>query len=141
MDIPELFRLFFIALASSTLLPGGSEVYLYTLRDSGNPIWVLIITATVGNTIGALVNYAIGRWFSHLLHARLVGFQEKHLQKAENVFRKWGGISLLFSSLPIIGDPITAIAGVLKYPFGWFICLTALGKLARYCVVLWVVHF
>ncbi|RME89563.1 MAG: DedA family protein [Candidatus Hydrogenedentota bacterium] len=138
--LSELISLFSISFLSSTLLPGGSEAYIFTIRKSGIPIGIILVVATIGNTLGAFVNYALGRWFSHWLHHKLIGFKEKQLNKAEAFFRKWGGISLLFSALPIIGDPLTAIAGIFRYPISLFILLTAFGKFARYAILLWIVQ-
>lgn len=125
------FYLFLIAFLSATLFPMGSEAFLLFNLSLGNNIYLLFLVATFGNTIGSVVNYWIGlKGENYLLGKKIV--KEKHLIKSKNYFDKYGGYSILFSWLPIIGDPITLVAGVLRYNFKRFLLLVFIAKSARY---------
>jgi len=119
---------------SATLLPGGSEFLVWHYAPQSNFI-LLVFFATLGNTSGAFVNYIIGRWFSHLIKSKWLGQENKRLIQAETMFRKWGAGVLFFSFLPVIGDPLTAVAGLLKYPVPWFLLLVTAGKASRYALI------
>lgn len=121
---------------SATLLPGGSEALLYYQINQGSHVAVLLLAATAGNTLGSFTNYIIGRWAVHLLHNRFLGFNRKQLRKGKVYFRKYGAIALLGSFLPVIGDPITAVAGMMKYPVGLFFLFVTISKTVRYIVVI-----
>ncbi|MDB4257250.1 DedA family protein [Arcobacteraceae bacterium] len=127
--------LFFIAFLSATVFPLGSEaLLLYDLSLDLNII-LLFIVATVGNTIGSLVNYYIGLKGEKFLVRRKILKKEKVL-KTKRIFDKYGGYSLLFSWVPIIGDPITIVAGMLLYNLKKFIFLTLIAKGIRYLFVI-----
>ncbi|QIR75818.1 DedA family protein [Sulfurospirillum diekertiae] len=126
--------LFLTSFASATLLPGGSEaLFLYLLSLHLNPFLLLLI-ATLGNTLGAFVNYLLGKYATDFA-LRKNYMSEKHLQKASTLFEKYGAWSLLFSWLPIIGDPLTFVAGVVRYEWWKFIIIVGFAKLARYIFV------
>lgn len=126
--------LFLTALASATLLPGGSEaLFVYLLSEKLSPL-LLLLFATMGNTLGAFVNFGLGKYAS--VFALSKGYMsEKHLKKASSLFEKYGALSLLFSWLPIIGDPLTFVAGMVRYTWWKFILIVGLAKLARYIFV------
>lgn len=126
--------LFFTAFASATLLPGGSEaLFLYLLNEQLNPLSLLIF-ATLGNTLGSFINYLLGKYATTFALSKNY-IREKHLHKASFLFEKYGALSLLFSWLPIIGDPLTFVAGVVRYS-GWkFILIVGCAKMARYLFV------
>ena len=92
--------------------------------------------ATVGNTLGALVNWMLGRWCLHWQDRRWFPFKQDDLEKADTWFAKWGVWSLLLSWVPIIGDPITFAAGFLRVHLGIFLLLVTIAKGGRYVVVL-----
>ncbi len=123
--------LFFTALISATLFPLGSEaLLLYDLNINLN-IYLLFIFATLGNTLGSTINYWLGlKGETYLVQKRVL--EEQKILKAKKYFDKYGGYSLLFSWLPIIGDPITFIAGIVKYNFKKFIVLVLIAKSSRY---------
>lgn len=124
-----------ISFLSATLLPGGSEVFfIYLLEEKWCP-WILIIVASSGNTIGSVVNYMIGKFSIIILQKKGFGISNKKLEKGKALIGKWGDIALFFSFLPIVGDPITGAAGVIRYPFLRFLIFVATGKLLRYTVV------
>jgi len=127
--------LFFSALISSTLFPGGSEaLLLYRLHEGGSAV-SLVIIATVGNVLGSLITYAMGRLGSAAIHKKWLRMDEKKVARAESWFGKYGQVSLLFAWLPIVGDPLCLVAGLLRSPLLWFIVLVALGKCARYALL------
>ncbi len=123
------------AFLAATILPLSSEFVLSALLLAGeNPITVLFI-ATFANVAGSTLNYMVGRWGAHTLLSRWLHLSEQQTHRAENYFNHYGKWSLLFAWLPIIGDPLTFIAGVLKVNFGLFITLVTMGKLARYWLI------
>ena len=123
--------LFFISFISATLFPLGSEaLFLYNLTINSN-IYLLFIFATFGNSLGSIVNYWIGlKGEEYLIEKKVLS--EKNILTSKKYFDKYGGYSLLLSWVPIIGDPITFIAGVLKYNIKKFILLVILAKGGRY---------
>ena len=131
--------LFISAFLAATILPLSSELVLSSLLLSGlSPAW-LITVATFGNVLGSLANYALGYWGrSHILE-KWLRMTEADYSRAERRFQKYGLFSLLFAWVPIIGDPLTAIAGVLRIPLQWFLPLVTLGKLLRYVVLTYLI--
>lgn len=128
------FSLFLTSFASATLLPGGSEaLFLYLLSEHLNPL-LLLTVATLGNTLGAFVNYMLGKYATNFA-LRKNYMKAKHLQKASSIFEKYGAWSLLFSWLPIIGDPLTFVAGIVRYTWWKFVIIVGFAKLARYIFV------
>lgn len=127
-----------LALASflaATILPLSSEVVLAALLLTGeNPV-VLLIIATAGNVAGSTVNYALGRWGSNAILHRWLRLSSQQISKAEQQFSQYGKWTLLFAWVPIIGDPLTFIAGLFKVNFILFLVLVTLGKLARYWII------
>jgi len=130
----NFLSLFLTSFASATLLPGGSEaLFVYLLSEHLNPI-LLLVVATIGNTLGSFVNYILGKYATDFALSK--GYmKEKHLQKATSLFEKYGAWSLLFSWLPIIGDPLTFVAGIVHYAWWKFVLIVSFAKLARYIFV------
>ncbi len=128
--------LFFASLLAATLLPGGSEaLLLYDLSNTDNIIWLLFICATVGNTLGSVINYIIGlKGVDYLTQKGYA--KQKYLNSADQLFDKYGAWALLLSWVPVVGDPITFVAGALKYSFKWFVVLVLFAKGLRYMVVI-----
>jgi len=119
---------------AATLLPLGSEALLLYDISLGYEVSLLILVATIGNTLGSIVNYFLGlKGVDFLISKKHT--KEKQLKDARKIFKKYGAFSLLLSWVPIIGDPITFIAGVLKYDIKKFILIVFLAKGARYVVV------
>lgn len=125
------FSLFLTSFASATLLPGGSEaLFLYLLSQKLDP-FVLLSVATLGNTLGSFTNYLLGKYATDFALAK--GYmKEKQLHKATLLFEKYGAWSLLFSWLPLIGDPLTFVAGIVRYVWWKFFMIVCFAKLARY---------
>ncbi len=130
--------LFVSAFVSATLFPLGSEALLiYDIKEGYN-IYFLVIVATIGNSLGSLLNYFLGlKGEEYLVEKKLIN--EKVILKSKSYFDKYGSISLLFSWLPIIGDPITFVAGILKYDLKKFIVLVVIAKLSRYLFIAYLV--
>ena len=126
--------LFFTSFASATILPGGSEVlFAYLLAQNLEPI-LLLLSASIGNTLGSYANYLLGKYaISFSLQKRYIS--EKSLKKAEILFEKYGAWTLLFSWLPIIGDPLTLVAGCTNYKEWKFLMIVGFAKMTRYIFI------
>lgn len=129
------WTLFTSALLSATLLPGSSETLLVLRLQAGADPAVSLATATAGNLLGSLLTYAIGLAGNQVLHRRWLRISERELARAERGFARWGLPVLLFAWLPVIGDPLCLLAGLLRV--GWlpFVLLVGCGKLARYAAI------
>jgi len=131
----EYAVLFFSAFAAATILPVYSEAALaYYIHRGLDPFW-LLFWASVGNTLGSLFNYVIGLKGGDYLIKKGYLKAEK-LEKGAAIFQKYGGFALLLSWAPVIGDPITFAAGVLRYEWKKFLILVFIAKLTRYFFVL-----
>ncbi len=131
--------LFLSAFLAATLLPLSSEVVLSALLLGGLPPATLVLVATTGNVLGSLANYALGYWASQALVKKWFRMSDADFARAEQRFAKYGLYSLCFAWVPIVGDPITVMAGVLRIRVGWFLALVTAGKLLRYVVLSGVV--
>lgn len=129
-----LLGLFFSALIASTLFPMGSEVVLIALLNQGHNVVLLWLVATLGNTLGSCINYAIGYWAAGYVTHK---YQDSRpWQQGQRFYNRYGVWSLLFAWLPIIGDPLTLVAGLARTDFKLFLVLVTLGKAARYAVLI-----
>ena len=129
--------LFAISFLSATLLPLGSEALLLYDISQNYSLTLLWIFATVGNTLGSMVNYWLGLKGEAYLE-RKGHVSVKKMEKARTCFGKYGGWSLLLSWVPIIGNPLTFIAGVLRYDFKWFSLIVFVAKGLRYAVIIFL---
>ena len=127
--------LFLSSFLAATILPLSSEVVLTALLLSDLPPIALVAIATTGNVLGSLTNYALGYWVSLEVIKKWLKISEEQFVQAEKRFVKYGLFSLCFAWVPIIGDPLTLIAGVLRIRLLWFIILVTAGKLLRYVVI------
>jgi len=130
-----LAALFLLSFFAATLLPLGSEWLLATLLLGGSDPGLSVAAATAGNTLGAVTTYAIGFWGGPMLTARLLRIDAAARQRAERLYGRYGCWTLLFSWLPVVGDPLCLAGGVLRVGFGRFLLLVAAGKLLRYAAV------
>lgn len=128
--------LFISGLLSATLLPGSSEALLL-LRLNENPTdWlVFLFSVTLGNVLGSLITYLMGIGGNQLAHKKWLGISEASLVRAEQWFQKWGAVSLLLAWLPVVGDPLCLLAGLLRVNPWLFLILVSIGKLARYLFI------
>lgn len=99
----------------------------------------LVIVATTGNVLGSLTNYALGYWASKIMVKKWLRMSEDDFVRAEQRFVKYGMVSLCFAWLPVVGDPLTVMAGVLRIRLRWFLLLVTAGKLLRYVVISYLV--
>lgn len=131
--------LFVSAFLAATILPASSEVVLSALLLQNLSPIVLVAIATFGNVLGSLTNYAIGYWLGKPAIQRFTKTTDSEFEKAISGFNKYGLVSLCFAWVPIVGDPLTVVAGVIRVRLLWFVCLVTLGKLARYAVLAWII--
>jgi membrane protein YqaA with SNARE-associated domain len=135
-DAAGLLGLFLSAFLSATLLPGSSEVALAALLALGkHDAATLVAVATAGNVLGSVVNWALGRWLSHYADRRWFPIGPGAYARAAAWYNRFGLWSLLFAWLPVVGDPLTLVAGALRVPFLRFVVLVTLGKAGRYVFV------
>lgn len=132
---PALFLLSFLA---STLIPLGSEWLLVTLLLKGRDPVGAVALASLGNYLGACTTYAIGLYGGPLLIRKVLRIDAEAEQRADSYYRRYGSWSLLFSWLPVVGDPLCLAGGLLKVGFVRFSILVFTGKLARYALVAWL---
>lgn len=131
--------MFVSAFLSATLLPLASEAVLYAeLRSGLGSATGLVATATAGNVVGSTINWGLGRALHRFEGCRWFPFKSGDIERATARFRRYGPWALLLSWLPVIGDPLTLVAGILRVPFATFLVLVTIGKAARYIVVAWL---
>jgi membrane protein YqaA with SNARE-associated domain len=131
--------LFFSAFGAATLLPLQSEAVLIALlwAKQHSP-WALLLVATVGNVLGSLVNWVLGRYVERWRDKRWFPVSAKRLENVQNTYHRYGRWSLLLSWVPIIGDPLTLVAGLMREPLWSFLVLVTFSKAARYGVLYWI---
>jgi membrane protein YqaA with SNARE-associated domain len=127
--------MFITAFSSATLIPMGSEAVLLYNIEQGYDLYILFTVAVIGNTLGSYVNYYLGyKGEEYLIKKKYL--KEKNIKKYKNTFDKYGGPSLLLSWVPIIGDGITFVAGMLQYNVTRFFLYVFISKFFRYLVVI-----
>ena len=128
--------LFFSALIAATVFPAQSEMVLvYLVQQAAHPVWALVVVASIGNVLGSVINFALGYSVHRFKDRRWFPASPKQMDRAQAFYAKWGRYSLLASWVPIIGDPITVVAGVLRDRFLVFLILVAIAKSGRYVVL------
>ena len=132
--------LFFSAFLAATLVPAYSEILFASLVAAGYEPLYLWLWASAGNTLGSAVNWWLGRYLLHFQDRRWFPFQQKNMAQAQGWFQKFGVWSLLLAWLPIGGDALTFIAGIMRVRFIVFITLTAIGKACRYAILLGILE-
>lgn len=136
--LTSLLILFASAFLAATILPFYSEVVLFALlRQGGDPL-VLVAVASLGNTLGAVVNWILGRYLLHFQDRRWFYFKPEQVQKAQDWYGRYGFWSLLLAWLPIGGDALTFVAGIMKVRLWLFIVLVGAGKTARYVSIVYL---
>ena len=133
--------LFAISFLAATILPVSSELTLVGLISTKNynPI-VLVIAASFGNILGSVFNWILGFYLFKHSHRKWFPFTQNQIEKSSSWFKKFGVWSLFFAWVPIIGDPLTLIAGALKIRFFMFLFLVSLGKICRYFFLLYLIN-
>jgi membrane protein YqaA with SNARE-associated domain len=127
--------LFFTALIAATLFPLSSEALLVTLLYQHYTHWLLWLVATSGNTLGSCINWYLGKQCLHWQDKKWFPVKPAQLARAQQRFQRYGLASLLFAWVPVIGDPLTFFAGVMRIRFWQFLVLVAIGKALRYAFV------
>lgn len=130
--------LFGSAFLAATILPFYSEVVLFALLREGHDPLALVIVATLGNTLGAVVNWVLGRYLLHFQNRRWFYFSRGQIERAQRWFQRYGFWSLLLAWAPVGGDALTLIAGIMKVRLGLFLILVGAGKALRYVSVAWI---
>ena len=134
-EIAAYFGLFAAAFLAATLLPAQSEALLIGLLLSEHAPWLVVLVASVGNVLGSVVNWLLGRGIEQFRERPWFPASPAKLARAERWYRRFGKWSLLLAWMPIIGDPLTLVAGVLREPFPVFLLLVTIGKVGRYLML------
>lgn len=146
-----LLSLFVAGLLAATLLPVGSEpVVIAYLVSQGpfNPVEAasIVLAVGAGNTLGGIITYGMGRgvvtvWKRYRSSPKSNASTQssKSLERSRRWLDRWGPAALILSWVPIVGDPLCLVAGGLRLPFWWCALWMAIGKFARYAVLVWVV--
>ena len=127
--------LFLSAFGAATILPFSSEIVFIGMLEQGYAPFSVWLIATAGNSLGSVVNWIMGRFLTRFESRRWFPFKPESLHRSQAWFQKYGIWSLLFAWLPVGGDALTFIAGVMKVRFEVFFILTAIGKGARYALL------
>ena len=134
-NLAVYFSLFLAAFVAATLFPGQSEAVLVgLLLNDYSPLLVLLV-ASAGNVLGSVFNWLIGRGIERFRNRRWFPASPAALDRAQRWYLKYGKWSLLLSWAPVIGDPLTIVAGVMREPFPVFLLLVAIAKIGRYIVL------
>ena len=131
--------LFIISFLAATVLPFSSELTLAGLMaTSSYDNLLLLLVASLGNVLGSAVNWILGFYSRKLSKKKWFPFKDEEIEKSSKGFNKFGRWSLLFAWVPIIGDPLTLVAGLLRVKFIEFLILVTIGKVSRYLVIFYL---
>lgn len=128
--------LFVTAFIAATFFPLSSEALLLALLHQGHNPWLLWLVAASGNSLGSCVNWWLGKQCLHWQDRTWFPVSPAQLAKAQHHFQRYGIYSLLFAWLPVVGDPLTLFAGVMRVNFWQFLLLVVIGKSLRYALVI-----
>lgn len=135
-DLVAYGTLFLTAFVAATLFPAGSEAVLVGLLVAGDlPVASLLAVATLGNVLGSFVNWGLGRWIEHFRDRPWFPVKASALSRAQAWYQRYGKWSLLLSWAPIIGDPLTVAAGLMRERLDVFLALVTLAKFGRYLIL------
>lgn len=128
--------LFLSAFAAATLLPTASEAVLVALLINGEQsVTGLVLAAGIGNVLGSVTNWWLGRGILHFQHKRWFPIKPETLQRPQAWYRRYGKWTLLLSWAPVIGDPLTVVAGVMREPLPVFLLFVTVAKFGRYLIL------
>ena len=132
--------LFFISFLAATILPFSSELTLAGLISTSNyDNLLLLVVASFGNVLGSVFNWSLGFYSRNLSTKKWFPFKETQIERSSKWFSKFGKWSLLFAWVPIVGDPLTFVAGLFRVRFLDFIILVAIGKVSRYLIIFYLI--
>ena len=136
-EIAALSSLFLAAFGAATLLPFQSEVVFVALQlREASAVWLLVLVASIGNTLGSCLNYWMGTAVERFRGSRWFPVTDAQLDKAQDWYARWGVWTLLLSWAPL-GDGFTMVAGIMRTPVWLFVALVAMAKTGRYVVLAW----
>ena len=132
--------LFSFSFLAATVLPFSSELTLAGLISTSNyDNLLLLVVASFGNVLGSVFNWSLGFYSRNLSTKKWFPFKETQVERSSKWFSKFGKWSLLFAWVPIVGDPLTFVAGLFRVRFLDFIILVAIGKVSRYLIVFYLI--
>ncbi len=137
IDFSVYAGLFMAALLAATIVPMQSEAVLVGLLLTGKypALWLLTV-ASCGNVLGAVLNWWLGRSIEHFRHRRWFPANEARLNQAQSWYQRYGRWSLLLCWMPVIGDPLTVVAGVMRESFWIFLVIAGSAKILRYLILM-----
>ncbi len=134
------FQLFIISFLAATILPLSSELVLSTmLLTNSFDKYLLLVVASFGNILGSSVNWYLGKKILIFKDKKWFPANERQIAKGEIYFKKYGIWSLLLAWVPIIGDPLTIVAGILRVKFFTFLLLISISKISRYIFLIFII--
>ncbi len=140
-DLLAYGGLFLFSLAAATILPLPSEAGLVGLLLADYSPWLLLLVASVGNVLGSAINWLLGRAIDRYGSHRWFPEGSSTLERARAWYHRYGRWSLLLSWVPVIGDPLTIVAGMLRERLAIFLLLVTIAKVGRYAVVIAVTRW
>lgn len=129
------FGLFMAAFLAATLLPAQSEAVLVALLLDGHSPWRLVAVASIGNVLGSTLNWWLGREIARFGDRRWFPVKPAALERARRSYARWGRWTLLLSWLPVVGDPLTLVAGMMRERLPVFLAIVTFAKTLRYVVL------
>lgn len=132
---------FLTAFLAATILPAQSEFVVVAAQQMDYNVWIIWWLASIGNTLGSVVNYILGRFLLQYQDHRWFPFKPKSLAHGHRWFERFGKWSLLMAWAPFIGDALTFIAGMLRLSFWQFLILVFISKAGRYAILLGITQF
>ena len=135
-------QLLIVSFLAATILPFSSEIVLTTMYLSNSfETYFLLIFASIGNILGSITNWYLGKKITIFQDRKWFPVSADQLNRSQKYFQKYGLWSLLLAWVPVIGDPLTLLAGVLKVRFGIFFLLVSISKISRYVFILYLASF
>ena len=135
LDSSAYIVLFLAAFGAATLIPLQSEAAVVAMLLAKQPVAIVITIASIGNVLGSVVNWVLGRYIERFRHRRWFPIDDRAFARAQAWYHCYGKWSLLLSWMPIVGDPLTLVAGVLREPLRVFLPLVIVAKVGRYVVL------
>jgi membrane protein YqaA with SNARE-associated domain len=135
LDASAYMALFLAAFGAATLIPLQSEAAVVAMLLAKQPVAAVITIASIGNVLGSVVNWVLGLYIERLRHRRWFPVDDRAFARAQVWYHRYGKWSLLLSWMPIVGDPLTLVAGVLREPLRVFLPLVIVAKAGRYVVL------